>query len=224
MVLVARLRTRSKGRVGRGAVLLSISVLFLGPVLSACGQSGAGLARVSFLPDPSANGKGWHWSARCQFGPDTNKTCEASDPKLRAAQLDGDEWNLGGGAATAGSLGSVLTGPNGHTLYELSTEHNGTIDCTGSCVSTWPPLTVTAGQSAKITGSLSGTLGTVHRPEGTTQVTYNGHPVYYYSGDSAAGQANGQGVGGVWFALTPSGTAAASGGGATTTTSGGYSY
>jgi predicted lipoprotein with Yx(FWY)xxD motif len=117
-----------------------------------------------------------------------------------------------------------LTGPNGHTLYELSTEHNGTIDCTGSCVSTWPPLTVTAGQSAKITGSLSGTLGTVHRPEGTTQVTYNGHPVYYYSGDSAAGQANGQGVGGVWFALTPSGTAAASGGGATTTTSGGYSY
>jgi len=111
VVLVARLRTRSKGRVGRGAVLLSISVLFLGPVLSACGQSGAGLARVSFLPDPSANGKGWHWSARCQFGPDTNKTCEASDPKLRAAQLDGDEWNLGGGAATAGSLGMYVSSP-----------------------------------------------------------------------------------------------------------------
>ena len=126
-------------------------------------------------------------------------------------------------SATAGSVGTVVTGPDGHTVYELSTERNGAIQCTGSCTSTWPPLTVTAGQSTKLSAGLSGTLGTVHRPDGTTQVTYDGHPVYYYSGDSASGQANGQGVGGVWFALTPTG-ATSSTSGATTSTSGGYSY
>jgi predicted lipoprotein with Yx(FWY)xxD motif len=124
----------------------------------------------------------------------------------------------------AGSVGTVLTGPNGHTLYELTTEKNGKIECTGSCTSVWPPLVVSSGQSAKLASGLEGTLGTVTRPEGTTQVTYNGHPLYYYAADSAPGQANGQGIAGTWFAMKPGASDASSTAPTTSTTSGGYSY
>jgi predicted lipoprotein with Yx(FWY)xxD motif len=128
----------------------------------------------------------------------------------------------------AGSLGTVLTGPNGHTLYMLTTEHNGSIQCTGSCTSVWPPFTVSAGMSPKAASGLSGMVSTVTRPGGTTQVTYDGHPLYYYAPDTAVGEAKGQGAGGVWFALTSSGSKAsstASGGSKSTpTTSGGYGY
>ena len=64
-------------------------------------------------------------------------------------------------------------------------------------------------------------LGTTMRDDGTTQVTYAGHPVYLYSGDSAAGDTNGQGIGGVWFAVTADGVPAAAGGGTSTSSSGG---
>jgi predicted lipoprotein with Yx(FWY)xxD motif len=125
------------------------------------------------------------------------------------------------GSDKAGAVGTVLTGPNGHTLYELTTEHNGKIECTGSCAQIWPPLVVTSGQSPKLATALKGTLGSVKRPEGTTQVTYDGHPLYYYAPDSAPGQAKGQGVGGVWFAVAPGESSMSA---TTTTTSGGYSY
>jgi predicted lipoprotein with Yx(FWY)xxD motif len=123
-------------------------------------------------------------------------------------------------------VGTVLTGPNGHTLYRLATETNGQIECTGSCAQAWPPLTVSAGQTPKLGSGLIGTISTVKRPDGTTQVTYEGHPLYYYAADTAAGQATGQGVGGVWFAMTPAGASPLSAPSSTTTstTSGGYSY
>jgi predicted lipoprotein with Yx(FWY)xxD motif len=136
-------------------------------------------------------------------------------------------------SGSATSVGTVLTGPNGHTLYHLTTEKNGMIECTGSCAQAWPPLTVPSGQTPKLTSGLGGTIGTVKRPDGTTQVTYNGEPLYYYASDTSAGQAEGQGVGGVWFVVSPD---ASSGSGTslpststtsaptTSTTSGGYSY
>jgi predicted lipoprotein with Yx(FWY)xxD motif len=116
-------------------------------------------------------------------------------------------------AAAIGSLGSVLTGPNGRTLYYLTTESTGSIQCTGACSSTWPPLVISRSSTPTRGTGVTGTLSTVTRTDGTTQLTYNGHPVYYYSGDATSGQANGQGVKGVWFVLKP-GTSA--GGGATT--------
>jgi predicted lipoprotein with Yx(FWY)xxD motif len=110
----------------------------------------------------------------------------------------------------------------------LTTETNGQIKCTGSCAQEWPPLTVSAGQTPKLTAGEMGTIGTVKRPDGTTQVTYNGHPLYYYSADTSPGQATGQGIGGVWFAETVTGasssTSTSTSAPNTTTTSGGYSY
>ena len=120
---------------------------------------------------------------------------------------------------SASGVGKVLVDTSGMTLYHLKTETNGTIMCTGSCAGTWPPLLLPSGVTAASAGSgATGTLGTIQRPDGGTQVTYNGLPLYTYSGDTSAGQANGQGIQGVWFAVTPS--TAGSGGG--TGGAGGY--
>jgi predicted lipoprotein with Yx(FWY)xxD motif len=113
------------------------------------------------------------------------------------------------GTTVIGNVGTVLDDGRGFTLYHLSTETGGQIKCTDSCVQTWPPLVISSGQ-ATASGDLSAKLGTLQRPDGSTQVTFDGMPLYTYAGDSAPGQANGQGVGGVWFAVTPSGAAGGS--------------
>jgi predicted lipoprotein with Yx(FWY)xxD motif len=97
------------------------------------------------------------------------------------------------------SLGKkVLTNNAGRTLYTLSVEKNGKFICTSACLKTWPPLIVPAG--TKPTGPA--TLGTVKRPDGRTQVTYKGRPLYTFTGDSKAGEANGESVKdvGTWHA------------------------
>lgn len=102
---------------------------------------------------------------------------------------------------TVTSLGkTVLTNNAGRTLYTLSVEKHGHFICTGSCLSTWRPLTVSAG--TKPTGPV--TLGTVKRPDGRTQVTYRGRPLYSFAGDTKAGEAKGEGFKdvGTWHAAT----------------------
>lgn len=106
------------------------------------------------------------------------------------------------GEATAPSLHkTVLTNTKGLTLYTLSGETNGKFICTGACLKAWPPLLVAAGTTPK--GPVK--LGTIKRPEGKTQVTYKGMPIYTFSGDSRKGEANGEGLRdvGVWHAVTP---------------------
>ena len=112
MVPVERLGTRPDQRANRRPVAtVLIAMCILSPLLAACAQTDAGFARVSLLPDPAAEGHAWAWTARCQFGPYAHKACEAAGPDLGAAQLNGDEWNLGGGVATAGSLGMSVNSP-----------------------------------------------------------------------------------------------------------------
>jgi len=106
------------------------------------------------------------------------------------------------GEATAPSLHkTVLTDTQGLTLYSLSVEKNGKFICTGSCTHTWFPLLVARGTTPK--GPVK--LGTVKRPEGKIQVTFKGLPLYTFDGDSAKGQANGEGFKdvGTWHAVTP---------------------
>jgi predicted lipoprotein with Yx(FWY)xxD motif len=95
---------------------------------------------------------------------------------------------------------TVLTTTKGRTLYSLSVEKNGKFICTASCLSVWHPLTVPAG--VRPTGPVK--LGTVMRPEGGTQVTYKGRPLYRFGGDTKAGQANGEGIKdvGTWHAAS----------------------
>jgi predicted lipoprotein with Yx(FWY)xxD motif len=94
--------------------------------------------------------------------------------------------------------GSLLANLKGRTLYSLSVEKHGKFICTAGCLSIWHPLVVPKG--VKPTGPVD--LGTVRRPDGRTQVTYRGRPLYSFDGDTASGQTNGEGIKdvGTWHA------------------------
>jgi predicted lipoprotein with Yx(FWY)xxD motif len=105
------------------------------------------------------------------------------------------------------SKGTVLTNAAGLTLYWFANDTSTTSNCNGSCATYWQPV---IGKPAAAAGaSLSRSFGTIKRADGQTQATYDGHPLYTYTGDTAAGQINGNGLnasGGLWWAVTPSGS------------------
>jgi len=116
----------------------------------------------------------------------------------------------------------VLTNSKGFTLYWFGPDTSTTSNCTGSCATYWPPVTgpVTAGPG------VTGTLGTITRPDGTVQATYDGHPLYTYVADTAPGQNKGNGLnasGGLWHEVSVSGSAAPAASPATSS-AGGYGY
>jgi predicted lipoprotein with Yx(FWY)xxD motif len=115
------------------------------------------------------------------------------------------------GAATVnvsevGTFGEALVDGQGRSLYLFTndTQNSGASSCTGDCLVKWPPL-LTAGDPVAGEGVDAAMLGTITLPDGTTQVTYNGWPLYYFADDTAAGDTLGQGLGGVWFLVTPTG-------------------
>lgn len=106
------------------------------------------------------------------------------------------------------SLGEVLVDADGLTLYLFEQDAGTEVSaCTGSCADLWPALTSDAAPTAG-EGIDAALLGVAQQPDGSSQVTYNGHLLYTYAQDSAPGDVEGQGVGGVWFAVTPAGEAA----------------
>ena len=129
-------------------------------------------------------------------------------------------------AATAGSLKTatiggvtVLTNANGFTLYSFAPDTSAKSNCNGSCAQNWPPVTGPATASG-----VKGTFGTIKRSDGSVQATFDGHPLYAFVGDTAPGQAKGNGLnvaGGLWHEVTTSGTAPA---GSSSSGSGGGGY
>lgn len=105
-------------------------------------------------------------------------------------------------------LGRILTAANGMTVYLfVPDDQGGTPTCIDACAESWPPFTVDdAGQATGGDGVDASLLGTTEHPTAGIQVTYNGWPLYFFSGDSAPGDTNGQGQGGVWYVLDPTGT------------------
>jgi len=138
----------------------------------------------------------------------------------------------GGTTLAARTIGGqqVLTNSAGLTVYWFAPDTSTTSKCTGSCATYWPPVKGPATAGSGVTG----TLGTITRSDGTTQATYDGHPLYTYAGDTAPGQAKGNGLnasGGLWYEMTVSGATPAAGAGASasasasaTSTKGGYGY
>jgi len=96
------------------------------------------------------------------------------------------------------AAGDALAGAGGMTLYIFKSDTDGTSTCTGGCSDTWPPF-LGDGSQVKAGDGVGGTFGTTTRADGGTQITHGGQPLYYYSGDKAAGDSNGEGIGGVWF-------------------------
>ena len=107
-------------------------------------------------------------------------------------------------AKAVDGVGTVVTDPNGMTLYRYDKDEPNPSKwtCSGACVKTWIPVIVP--ESVQTSGVEKSLLGTVHR-DGQPQLTLAGWPLYRYVGDTAAGQANGQGKDGEWYAVAPSG-------------------
>jgi len=153
----------------------------------------------------------------------------------------------GGGAATIdvaknAQLGQILTDSKGDTVYVFAKDTNGKSACSGSCAGVWPPVTASGSPKAG-KGVVASKLGTTKRSDGSTQVTYAGHPLYTYTADTSPGATTGNGInsfGALWYAVRPNGsnapvsgstgsgstTGGSSGGGSTTSGSsgGGYGY
>lgn len=103
-------------------------------------------------------------------------------------------------------LGEVLTS-GGKTLYIFTADTDGTSTCYEGCEDTWPPLLADAEGEVEVGEGLdAGLFDTSQRDDGTSQVTVDGQPLYFYAPDEEPGDVKGQGVGGVWFAVSPDGT------------------
>ena len=117
--------------------------------------------------------------------------------------------------ATQGAHGPHIADAAGNALYYVEGDRDGT-RCVGPCLQSWPPVTVTDQQPTGAAGIQGAMIATIMRPEGTRQVTFEGHPLYRYAADAGAGQANGDGIKdkfGTWRLVSPSPVAGAAGAG-----------
>jgi predicted lipoprotein with Yx(FWY)xxD motif len=133
---------------------------------------------------------------------------ESASPTAEASPTEDASPTDDTGAATVmvadSDLGQILVDGEGRTLYAFTDDTAGEPTCAGDCATAWPPLTVsdeiTVGESLD-----DGDFSTVDSTTGETQVKVGEWPLYYFAQDSAAGDVNGQGVGGKWFVVSPSG-------------------
>lgn len=105
---------------------------------------------------------------------------------------------------TSATVGKYLSGEDGKTLYVFSPDSTpNKSTCTGACATNWPPFALDTGETAVAGTGVTGTIATFARDDGSTQVSYNGKPLYYFANDKAAGDTNGQGVAGKWTVAAP---------------------
>lgn len=111
-------------------------------------------------------------------------------------------------ASASGIDGKFLVGGQGRAMYLFEADKSSASTCTGACAATWPPVT-TASMPMAGSGVEQSLLGTTKRADGTEQITYHGHPLYYFAGDAGAGVAKGQGskaFGAGWYVVNASGS------------------
>jgi predicted lipoprotein with Yx(FWY)xxD motif len=171
-------------------------------VLPAAAAAAAALAACSSSAAPSGT------SSPSSSGTSTSSPAAAAAGTVQTAKI--------GGA-------TVLTSSKGFTLYSFAPDTSTTSKCNGTCAQNWPPV-----KGPVTAAGVKGTFGTITRSDGSTQATFDGHPLYTFVGDTAPGQAKGNGLnvaGGLWHEITTSGTAApAPAAGSTSSSGGGYGY
>jgi predicted lipoprotein with Yx(FWY)xxD motif len=156
-------------------------------VLAAAALAGGGAALGNALADPGP--------VSAAYGaPATSQTSAPAAVQIGAAAL---------------APGTALVDGTGRALYLFEADTGTTSTCTGACAQVWPPLLTSSGQAPVTTGATQASLvGTSPRADGTRQVTYDGHPLYYFAGDKAPGDVKGQGIhnfGGGWYVVAPGG-------------------
>jgi predicted lipoprotein with Yx(FWY)xxD motif len=177
----------------RPFLILSLAPIAAALAVAGCGGGSGGSA--------SSGGGGAYGSAAPASAPATTAK-PASAPASGATRV---------AVATHGA-GPMLVDAQGRTLYLWQADTGTSSTCSGACATAWPPVTTT-GKPAAGSGAKASLLGTTKRSDGSTQITYAGHPLYRFAGDTAAGQLNGQGsdaFGAKWWVVTPAGAAATS--------------
>jgi predicted lipoprotein with Yx(FWY)xxD motif len=134
----------------------------------------------------------------------------ASTPSAGASSPSAAAGASGGTVITTAksSAGTVLTTSSGRAVYLWVKDTGDMSNCNGACAGAWPPVTTTATATAT-GGAKASDIGTITRSDGTKQVTYDGHPLYYFAGDSGPGTASGQGsdgFGAKWWLVAPTGS------------------
>ena len=172
--------THLRGRVGGGAALAGVALL-----VAACGSS------TSSSPAST--------SATAGATPASAPAATGSEAAARTVSI----------ATASGSQGTFLAGAGGRALYLWDGDHGASSSCSGACAKAWPPLLTKSASHAR--GAVRASdLGTITRAGATKQVTYKGHPLYYFAGDTGAGTTAGQGsseFGAKWWLVGPAGTA-----------------
>jgi predicted lipoprotein with Yx(FWY)xxD motif len=166
----------------------------LGLTLAALAMVAAACSSASSSSTPAAAG-----AATTSLAPSTSAAAVPS-PSASGSAASGTALVL---RTESGSQGIWLTNSSGRALYVFTKDKGPTSECYGACATAWPPLLATGPVTISGKFTVPGDLGTTTRTDGTKQVTYGGHPLYYFAGDTAAGQTKGQGVGGVWFLVGP---------------------
>ena len=169
--------------------------LIIGPILAVAVLAGCSSTGASTAPSqaPAVT------QAPASQAPASQAPASAA-PSASAAAASGVTVD----AKPIGSFGTgLVAGANGMTVYTFTQDvkDSGKSNCNAGCINIWPALTVAAGATPSAGSGVTGKLGTIKREDGTTQVTYNGLPLYFFSGDAKAGDSNG--VYTNWAAVTP---------------------
>ncbi|WP_427128937.1 COG4315 family predicted lipoprotein [Pseudarthrobacter sp. S9] len=168
---------------------IGLSAVALAALLSGCGgSSGTTTSTTSASAAPAT-------SAAATSAPTESSAASSSAPASAGAEL----------MVTPSKAGQVVVDGKGMSVYFFTkdTKDSGTSACTGGCLTAWPPVFTTS-ETPKVDG-VTGKVGTIATPDGKKQLTIGGMPVYYFEKDKAAGDILGQGVGGVWYLVAPSG-------------------
>jgi predicted lipoprotein with Yx(FWY)xxD motif len=152
--------------------------------------------------------------AACGGSSSSSSSGSSSTPSYGAAKPSTSNTSNSSAATSlvgtkTSSLGTFLVDGNGRTLYLWDADHGSKSACSGACAQAWPPVTATG--TPKASGAVKASLlGTTKRADGSSEVTYAGHPLYTFAGDTQAGQTSGEGSNGFgapWWVVTPAGKA-----------------
>lgn len=161
---------------------IGLSAFALAALLSGCGGGATTTTPTSAAPATSAPAE-------------TSAPATSAPASMAAAAL----------SVGQSKAGQIVVADQGLSVYFFTknTKDSGNSACTGACLTSWPPVTSTT--ATPTVNGVTGKIGTIPTADGKMQVTINGMPIYYYSKDQTAGDITGQGVGGVWYLVSPSG-------------------
>lgn len=151
---------------------------------------------------------GWYWLTvgKTTDTADTDNMTPSSDMGLNGSV---NQTNTGEAitpvvtVSNDATLGDYLVASNGMTLYLYTKDTKNVSNCYDQCAVNWPPYVISNSSMLVSSATATGTLGTITRTDGQTQLTYNGLPLYFWKNDAKVGDTTGQNVGGVWFVVKP---------------------